>query len=95
MASRRGWMDRLTAEMDMAEESLPKHPLVEICGERRVLIENHRGVKAYGGEEICVAVSYGVISVQGCNLELARMTREQLVICGRIDGVKLIRRGGR
>lgn len=95
MKGRKGWMDRLTEGMDMAEEALPRHPLVEICGERRVLIENHLGVRSYGHEQICVGVSYGEVAVHGCSLELARMTREQLVICGRIDGVRIIRRNGR
>ena len=73
---------------------LPGIPLVEISGDCRVLIEHHQGVVAYGCQEICVRVRYGVVSVCGCGLNLARMTKEQLVICGRIDSVRLIKRGG-
>lgn len=87
------WMQRLAEEMEMSGEVAPGRPLVEICGERRVLIENHRGVLSYGSEQISVSVSYGEVVVRGCGLELARMTREQLVICGRVDGVSLVRRG--
>lgn len=87
-----GWMQRLAEEMEISQETLPRLPLVEICGERRVLIENHRGVLSYGSSQIRVCVSYGAVVVQGCGLELAQMTRERLVICGRIDGVNLIRR---
>lgn len=88
----RGWMQRLAEEMDMAQEPIPGLPLVEICGERRVLIENHTGVRSYGREQICVGVSYGEVAVRGCGLELARMTKEQLVICGHIESISLIRR---
>lgn len=89
----RGWMQRLAEGMELPGEAAPGLPLVEICGQRRVLIENHRGVLSYGTELIRVCVSYGAVEVRGCGLELARMTREQLVIQGRIDSVSLVRRG--
>lgn len=72
-------------------EAVPGQPIVEIAGERRVLIENHLGVAAYGKKEILVNVKFGAVCVCGCNLEIMRMTKEQLVICGRIDSVGLQR----
>lgn len=85
--------DRLAAESDLADAPFPGLPIVELAGERRVLIENHCGVTAYSREQILVKVKYGHVLVCGCNLELTKMTAEQLVICGRIDGVTLRRRG--
>lgn len=67
-------------------------PLLELYGERRVLIEHHRGVTEYGRERIQVRANYGQICICGGCLELAKMTSEQLVITGRIDSVHLIRR---
>lgn len=90
--ARRDWMDRLAGQIDA--QALPGLPLVELAGQNRVLIENHRGVCAYGREQISVRVSYGEVNVRGCGLELAKMSREQLVITGRIDAVALIRRKG-
>lgn len=86
-------LERLADEADLTVEPLPGQPIVEIAGDRRVLIENHFGVKEYSRERITVKVKYGFVSVCGCQLELMRMTREQLVICGKIDGVTLQRRG--
>ena len=73
-------------------EVIPGQPIVEIAGERRVLIENHRGVCAYGQEKIVVNVSYGSVCICGCNLEMIHMTKDQLVIYGRIDSIGLQRR---
>ena len=73
-------------------ESLPGQVLVEITGENRVLIENHRGVREYSREKIGINVQYGVLLVCGSCLELRCMTREMLVICGKIDGITLKRR---
>ena len=92
MKNRGSWIQWLADEMDISQESMPGLPLVEICGERRVLIENHKGVLSYGSDHIHVCVSYGEVVIRGCGLELAQMSREQLVICGRIDSVSLVRR---
>lgn len=83
---------KLTENADLNGEPLPGMPLVEIAGDRRVLIENHHGVTEYSGDRIGIKVKYGRVLVCGCGLELSRMTKEQLVICGRIDGVSLYRR---
>ncbi len=85
---------RLTEGIDLPGESLPGQPLVELAGDQRVLIENHMGVTEYGADQIRVQVRYGQIRVCGEGMELARMTKEQLVIAGRIDSVTLIRRRG-
>ena len=87
------FLQRLADGADLTTEPLPGQPIVEIAGDRRVLIENHFGVKEYSRERISVKVKYGLVSVCGCGLELMRMTKEQLIICGRIDGVTLQRRG--
>lgn len=86
------WMERLADRADLQGESLPGQPLVEIFGERRVLIEHHGGVTEYGREKIQVKMRYGCLCVCGGGLELARMNSDQLIISGRIDSVSIIRR---
>lgn len=90
MAKGRFNLSGLLDEADLG--ALPGHPIVELAGDRRVLIENHFGVKEYGRERITVKMRYGEISIQGECLEILRMTREQLVIRGRITGLALRRR---
>ena len=68
--------------------------LVEIAGERRVLIEFHKGISSYSPQKVDVCVGYGKVSVSGSNLLIARMTREQLVIFGCIESVTLLKAGG-
>ena len=81
--------------LELPGEALPGQPLVEIAGDGRVLIENHRGVREYSRERIGVKVKYGLVQICGSCLELRCMTWEQLVISGRIDMVQLKRREGR
>lgn len=68
-------------------ELRPDTPLVEICDNKRVLIENHRGIVCYGVSEIIVNVKNGSICVLGNHLCLARMNKTKLVICGEIHSV--------
>lgn len=93
MKQRKGLMERLTEAADLPGEVIPGQPLVEIAGDSRILIEHHGGVTEYGREKIRVKMKYGELCICGCSLELARMTKEQLVIAGRIDSVTLLRRG--
>jgi sporulation protein YqfC len=93
MVKRRGWIERLAETADLQGEAFPGQSLVEVYGDRRVLIEHHGGVTEYGREKIRVKVRYGHLCICGSCLELARMTAEQLVITGRIDSVSIIRRG--
>ena len=93
MGKGRSFFAQMIENTDLAPESVPGQPIIEIAGDRRVLIENHQGVKAYGREKILVKVRFGYVCVCGCGLELLCMTRAQLVIRGRIDSVALQRRG--
>lgn len=81
------WMDRL----GLQDEHALARSLIEIADDSRVLIEHHCGVVGYGCREICVKVNYGIVTVSGSDLELKRMSADQLIIKGRIDGVILHR----
>lgn len=84
---------KLSREGDIHAQPLPGIPLVELAGDRRVLIENHFGVREYSRERIGVKVKFGLVVVCGRELELSRMTRQQLVIRGTVETVTLERRG--
>lgn len=88
----RGILDWLAEDLDLPGETAPGQTLTELVGDRRVLIEKHGGVTRYSGCRIDVKVSFGHLAIFGTGLELARMTREQLVITGCIESINLIRR---
>ena len=90
--ARGNWMRRLTDGLDLAGESLPGMTVAELAGDRQVLIEGHRGVTEYCRERVTVKVGYGLLSITGCGLELRQMSKQQLVISGRIDGLHLRRK---
>ena len=93
MERHRGFWERIAEHADLPGEPFPGESVVELVGERRILVENHRGVTEYGHERICIRLRCGILTVCGKNLELARMTKELLVITGTVDSVALQRRG--
>lgn len=84
--------ERLTDAAQIGQEPMPGETVVEISGTRRVLIENHLGVSGYCSDRVIVHVKFGWICISGSCLELLHMTKEQLVIRGRIDAVTLKQR---
>ena len=94
MKRRERILERVALGADLPGMAIPGQTLVEIAGESRVLIENHKGVTVYECNTIHVRVSFGELCVCGSGLELARMSKCQLVITGRIDCVTLRRRQG-
>lgn len=80
--------------MDLDSEPLPGIPLLELAGENRVIVEHHRGIIEYSCEKIGLLVAFGCVHICGCGLQILKMSRESLVITGRIDSIVLHRRCG-
>lgn len=91
---RRKFFDKMARAVDLSTEPIPGKPLVEIVGDRSVLIENHCGVISYSAQCICVKTKQGCICISGSDLVLTRMSKEQLRVCGFIQGVELRGRRG-
>ena len=92
MAHRKQWAQRLADGATAYSDHIPGVPIVEIAGDRRVLIEGHLGVTEYDTEKICVHMRYGSVCICGSGLELSLMTKHQLVITGCIQSLQLCRR---
>ena len=93
MKNKKGVVRKLSEDASSYAQFLPGVPIVEIAGDKRVLIENHSGVTEYSPQRISVRVSFGCICICGDNMELSCMSGQQLVIGGRIDNVSIIRGG--
>ena len=91
MKNGRFFLQRLMDTVDLPEESLPRQTVVELLGDGRVLIEQHKWVVEYSPERIGVRVGFGVVSVTGEKLRLGLMTCEKLVILGKISSIELTR----
>lgn len=75
----------------MHDETLPGIPIVELVGDCRLLIENHKSVRRFDSELITVCLKYGLLCVSGSQLQLCKMSDTQLVITGRIEQLSIVK----
>ena len=64
-------------------------PKVELVGRGELRMENHRGILAYGREEILVSGGKLLIRVRGSELELKAMNAGELLISGTILAIEV------
>lgn len=86
---RPGLMERTADLLDLPADALADLPRLELVGDRELRVENHKGILAYGPEEIHVSGGAFVVRITGQNLELRAMTGLELLITGRIANIQL------
>lgn len=91
MGKRKSIWERVAARTDLYSQPLVGVPLVELSGDRRVLVECHLGVQEYSPQRIGVRVKFGSVMVWGDGLQLRHMTRQRLIIYGSIHSITLER----
>ncbi len=78
----------LAERLELPEETLPGTLRLTALDDRRLLIENHRGLLAYGTEEIRVSTARGRVTVRGSDLAMRAMDRMALLIAGRLQSIE-------
>ena len=89
VSGKEGWLARASRMLDLPGDVVAGLPRIELIGSGELRMEGHRGILAYGPEEIHISGGKLVIKVRGSNLELKSMNASQLLITGEIDGVDL------
>ncbi|MCI8651178.1 MAG: sporulation protein [Oscillospiraceae bacterium] len=83
-----GLLERTAQIFDIPGETVGL-PRVEITGRHELRMENHRGILAYGPEEIVVSGGKLLVKIRGSELELRAMTAGELLITGTIWSVEI------
>ena len=81
-------MERTAQALDIPVEATGL-PRVEVTGRHEVRMENHKGILAYGREDIIVSGGQLLIKVKGDGLELKAMNGDELLITGTVTAVEL------
>lgn len=84
MKHKKSVVNRLIHLMELEPDIMPGLPIIELFENQRLIIENHLLVADYTTEQICVSLSYGDLHIAGKNLQIARLTKDKLVITGSI-----------
>lgn len=86
---RRGFSEKMAQIFDLPADAVAGLPLIELIGDKQLRVENHRGILAYGPEEIHIGGGKVAICVKGLGLELKVMNAGELLITGQIFAVAL------
>ena len=84
-----GILEGVAELFDLPADALASLPRLELVGDKELRMENHRGILAYGTEEIHISGGRLVLRVRGEELELRAMNAGELLITGRIRGLEL------
>lgn len=88
MERKESLLEKTSAALDIPGDILTGLPRVELLGDRELRMENHKGILAYGSEEIHISGGKLVVRVRGSGLELRAMDPAQLLITGQIAAVE-------
>ena len=88
-ARRENLLEKTAQVFDLPADVVAGLPRVELVGDREVRMENHRGILAYGEQEIHISGGAFVIKVMGEGLKLRSMSGLELLITGRIASIQI------
>ncbi len=83
------FMEKTAEVLDLPADVLAGVPRLELVGDGELRLENHKGILAYGKEEIHVSGGAFLIKIAGEGLELRAMTGLELLITGHIRQISL------
>lgn len=65
-------------------------PRIELIGNHRLSIENHRGIQEYSDICMKIALNDNTLSITGENLEIYALTLKEVTIIGNINSLQYI-----
>ena len=89
MGEKEGLLLRASRLFDLPADGIAGVPRLELVGDGELRVENHKGILAYGREEIHISGGVYLIKIAGQGLELRAMTGIELLITGKISQITL------
>ncbi len=77
-------LERASLALELPGDAVAGLPRIELTGDRELRMSYHKGILAYGTEEIHISGGKMVVRVKGSGLELKSMNPAELLITGQI-----------
>lgn len=83
--------NKIEKMLELPEEIYSDNPKITITGFNEIILENYKGIFEY--EECFASIStyIGVININGNNINLEKMTNDDIKITGKIESIELDR----
>ena len=79
---------RVERVMDFPAGTLAKATLMEVEGNRRVVVTGCRGILTYGEDSISLRIPEGVLTFYGQELEMNSFTADGATVIGRLQRIE-------
>lgn len=80
-------MSKFDKLFDIPEEVAETVPKITILDFNKMLIENYKCVQEYQDFFIRIKMTNGLLDINGFNLKLNEMTKDDLIVIGTIDSI--------
>lgn len=82
-------MGKFEKLFDLPEEIMSDIPKITILGFNKMLIENYKCILEYQDFFIRIKLTTGLIDINGFNMKMEEMTKDDLIITGTIENIDL------
>jgi sporulation protein YqfC len=86
-----GIRKRLADALELQHDVALNLPVLHLTGSERLLMENHRGLLEYGRGKIRIASTAGVVEIEGQDLAIKSVGRDEVLVTGGIERVVINR----
>ena len=84
-------MRKIDKFLEMPEEVYSDTPKLTITGFNEIILENYKGILEYEEFFASVSTHIGIVNISGYNLNLEKMTNDDIKITGKIESIELER----
>jgi len=85
---RTGTREGVVRVLDLPPEVVLHVPRLILVGNMHLTVENHRGVLEFGPGRLVVGIGEGQVVVEGEDLHITHVGREELAVTGRIQALR-------
>ena len=82
---------RLENILELPQEVYSDIPKLMITGFNELILENYKGILEYEEYFASINTYIGIVNIKGYNLNLEKMTNDDIKITGKIDDIELER----
>jgi len=79
--------NRFEELLEIPKELSSNEPKITIIGFNQMLIENYKGILEYQEFYIRLSTYLGIININGFSLNLSEMTKDDILITGKIESL--------
>ena len=82
---------KLDKILEMPEEVYSNTPKLTITGFNEMVLENYKGILEYEECFASISTHIGIVNISGYNINLEKMTNDDIKITGKIESIELER----